>query len=151
MHGLIPALITTFKRLITLALLITCPVALAAEDVWKPRETSQVWQNECGCCHMAFPPALLSKSDWNFLMQNLDKHFDVDASLDSKSRDEIAAFLERNGGSSWGHSADSHRLTETGWFVKKHKASMRMLAKGQVKSLTDCVACHKESGAEDPK
>jgi hypothetical protein len=139
------------KRVTMLGLLIACQGAFAAEDVWKPREVSPVWQNECGCCHMAFPPALLSKSDWHLLMQDLDKHFGVNASLDSKSRDEIAVFLERNAGSSWGHSADSHRITETSWFVKKHMASIRMLAKGRVKSLTDCAACHKGNGAEDPK
>ena len=100
---------------------------------------------------MAFPPALLSKGDWNLLMQGLDKHFGVDASLDPKSRDEIAAFLERNGGSGWGFSADSHRITETGWFTGKHRAPIRMLAKGRIKSLMDCAACHKELGAENPK
>lgn len=142
---------TTMKRVTMLALMITCPVAFAAEDVWKPREASPVWQNECGCCHMAFPPALLSKGDWNFLMQNLDKHFGVDASLDSKSRDEIAAFLERNAASFWGHSADSHRMTETSWFMNKHKAPIRMLIKGRIKSLTDCVACHKGHGTEKPE
>jgi hypothetical protein len=152
MYGLIRAAITTKKRVITLALIIACPAAFAAEDVWTPREASQVWQEECGCCHMAFPPAMLSRSDWHLLMEELDKHFGVNASLDPKTRGEIAAFLERNAGSSWGgHSADSHRITETGWFIKKHKASMRMVAKGRVKSLADCAACHTEHGAEKPQ
>lgn len=142
---------TAVKRAITLALIIACPAAFAAEDVWTPREVSPVWQDECGCCHMAFPPAMLSKSDWRLLMQELDKHFGVNANLDSKTRDEIAAFLERNAGSSWGHSAESHRITETSWFIKKHKTSMRMVAKGRVKSLADCTACHTEHGTGNPQ
>ncbi len=99
---------------------------------------------------MAFPPVLLSSGDWQILMQGLDKHFGVNASLDANSRDQIAAFLDRNGGSSWGHSADSQRITETSFFVNRHKSSIRMLMKGRVKSLADCMACHKENGTETP-
>lgn len=91
---------------------------------------------------MAFPPALLSGDNWHVLMQNLDKHYGVNAAIDAKPRDEISAFLERNAGSGWNHSADSMRITETSWFIKKHQSSIRMIAKGRVKSLVDCVACH---------
>jgi len=138
------------KRLFVFTLMITCQGALAAEDVWQPRETNPLWQSECGSCHMAFPPALLSSGDWQILMQGLDKHFGVNASLDAKSRDQVAAFLDRNAGSGWTHSADSQRITETAWFIKKHQGSIRMLLKGRIKSLVDCLACHKESGAENP-
>lgn len=138
------------KRAIMLGLIIACPRVLAAEDVWKPREVDPLWQSECGSCHMAFPPALLSSGDWQTLMQGLDKHFGVDASLEAKSRDQIAAYLERNAGSRWGNSADSQRITETSYFIKKHKSAIRMLIKGRVKSLVDCMACHKEDGTEIP-
>jgi mono/diheme cytochrome c family protein len=150
MNRLLLAAITTIKRVIVLSSIIACPGVLAAEDVWKPREIDPLWQSECGSCHMAFPPALLSSGDWQILMQGLDKHFGVNASLDAKSRDQIAAFLDRNAGSRWGHSADSQRITETSFFVKKHKASIRLLIKGRVKSLVDCAACHKENGTENP-
>ena len=137
----------SLKHLFAFIVLINCPDVSAEEDIWQPREASRVWQTECGSCHMAFPPALLSKSDWYLLMQGLDRHFGVNASLDAKSRDEINAFLERNAGSSWGgHSANSQRITETSWFIKRHKETIRMLAKGRVKSLVDCAACHKGNG-----
>jgi hypothetical protein len=133
---------TFIGRASAVALLMASQVTFAAEDVWQPKENSPVWQNECGSCHMAFPPALLSKDDWHILMQGLDKHFGVDASLDIKMRDEIGAFLESNAGSGWGHSADTQRITETGWFVRRHKAAISMVIKGRVKSLVDCMACH---------
>jgi hypothetical protein len=148
MNKLLPAATTPLKRLIALTLIIACPNALATNDVWQPRESSLLWQNECGSCHMAFPPALLSGGDWKLLMQNLDKHFGVDASLDAKSRDQIATFLDRNAGSSWGYSADSQRITETSYFMRKHKGAIRMVIKGRVKSLVDCLACHKQDGTE---
>ena len=55
----------------------------------------------------------------------------MDASLDAKSYDGIAVFLGRNCGSGWNRSSDSHRITETGWFVRKHKAAFGMVAKGR--------------------
>jgi cytochrome c553 len=149
MNRILSAAVASIKRLIVLSVIITSTGALAAEDVWKPRENSPLWQSECGSCHMAFPPALLSCEDWQIVMQGLDKHFGVNASLDAKSRDQIAAFLDRNAGSGWRHSADSQRITETGYFVKKHKSSIRMLMNGRVKTLVDCVACHKENGTEN--
>ena len=148
MYGLIPAVKISLKRAGLLALLIASQGAFAAEDVWQPREASPLWQSECGSCHMAFPPAMLSKADWHLLMENLDKHFGVDASLDTKSRDEITAFLERNCGTGWNRSSDSHRITETSGFVRKHKTAISMVVKGRVKSLADCVACHKGHGPE---
>lgn len=142
---------TAMKRVIALALMLACSAALADDDVWQPRETNSAWQSECGSCHMAFPPGLLSKGDWKLLMQHLDKHFGADASLETKLRDDISAFLERNAGSSWDFSSDSQRMTETSWFMRKHKAAYRMLRKGRVKSLADCAACHKGNGIENPE
>ncbi len=150
MYGLIAVARVALRRAGLFVLLIAGQGAFAAEDVWQPREVSSLWQSECGSCHMAFPPAMLSKADWHILMQGLEGHFGVDASLDEKSRDEIAAFLERNCGSGWNRSSDSHRITETGWFVRKHKAAFGMVAKGRVKSLVDCVACHKGHETGNP-
>jgi mono/diheme cytochrome c family protein len=131
------------RRALMLALATSSPAAVAADDVWRPTDSNSVWQAECGVCHMAFPPALLSRENWRLLMQGLERHFGANASLDATSRDGITSFLERNAGSSRGHSADSLRITETAWFVKKHKNSVGLIAKGQVKSLADCVVCHK--------
>ncbi len=142
MYESIIAAKTFIRRVSAVALLIASPVTFAAEDVWQAKESNPAWQSECGSCHMAFPPALLSRDDWRILMQELDKHFGVDASLDTKTRDEISSFLERSAASGWGHSADSHRITETSWFTRKHKAAISMLIKGRVKSLADCAACH---------
>ena len=91
---------------------------------------------------MAFPPALLSRDNWQLVMQGLDRHFGVNASLEAKLRDEIAAFLQRNSGTSWTRSSDSLRITETGWFRKRHRGGINMLNKGRIKSLADCITCH---------
>jgi hypothetical protein len=92
---------------------------------------------------MAFPPALLSQGNWHLMMQQLDKHFGVDAGLEPNVRDEIDAFLQRNSGSGWNREADSLRITETGYFKKRHRGGIKMLNNGRIKSLADCLACHK--------
>jgi hypothetical protein len=143
MCGLALAKTTNMKRAVALFMMLASHNSLAAEDVWQTSETSSIWQTECGICHMAFPPALLTQNNWQQMMQRLDKHFGVNASLEPKTRDEIAAFLQRNSGSSWGRSSESLRITETGWFVKRHRSGIAMLEKGRIKSLADCQVCHK--------
>lgn len=131
------------KHLTMLILLLASHSAFAAEDVWETREASPAWQTECGSCHMAFPPALLTQANWLQMMQGLDHHFGVNASLDTKLRDEIAAFLARNSGANWSRSSDSLRITQTGWFLKRHRSGIKMLDKGRIRTLADCVFCHK--------
>lgn len=142
MNGLKPGLITTLKRMALFAMIFVGQAVHAADDIWQTHEANPVWKSECEGCHMAFPPSLLAKENWQLIMQGLDKHFGVDASLDVKTRDEISAFLERNAGSSWTRSSSTLRFTDTQWFLRKHSGAMRMIAKGRVKSLMDCVACH---------
>lgn len=134
--------ITNMKCFVALAIILAPQISVAAEDVWEVRETSSAWQTECGSCHMAFPPGLLSRNNWQQMMQGLDKHFGVNASLDEKLREEITAFLLRNSGTSWNRSTDSLRITETGWFKKRNRGGISMLSKGRIKSLADCLACH---------
>jgi hypothetical protein len=143
MYGTTLAKISNIKFVGILILMMTWRVALAAEDVWVTNEANPAWQNECGSCHMAFPPALLTQGNWQQMLQGLDQHFGVNASLDAKTRDEIASFLVRNSGTNWNRSAESLRITQTGYFVKRHISGIKMQDKGRIKSLADCLACHK--------
>lgn len=144
MYGPILAAISNIKRGAILILVLACPGAFAAEeDVWVTSDASPVWQTECGSCHMAFPPALLTQGNWKALMQELDTHFGVNAGLDERTRDEITAFLVRNSGTNWSRSAESLRITQTGYFVKRHVDSIKMVEKGRIKTLVDCLTCHK--------
>ena len=89
MYGIALEKMSNMKRAAgILVLMLACHGAFAAqEDVWVTSEASPVWQTECGSCHMAFPPALLTQGNWNALMQELDTHFGVNAGLDEKTRD----------------------------------------------------------------
>ena len=126
--------------------LVVLPAATAArDDAWQQREDNKAWRTECSGCHIAFPPALLPAEDWLDIMSRLDKHYGVDASLDPKIRQEIAAYLQRNGASNrlLGSHDEIPRITTTDWFFRKHQGAIRLWRKGKVKSLTECAACHK--------
>ena len=44
---------------------------------------STAWQTECGSCHAAYPPRLLTAQSWRTIVKGLDRHFGVDASVDA--------------------------------------------------------------------
>lgn len=139
-------------RTLTISLVVaTCVPAIARDrdSVWNSTDDNVLWRNECGVCHMAFPPGLLPSEDWLDIMAQLDKHFGVDASLDPSVSSEIAVYLKQNGGNHdgfWGRGEDLPRITTTAKFQKKHRGAIRLWSKGQVKSLNDCGTCHKEAG-----
>ncbi|MGV8933531.1 MAG: diheme cytochrome c [Gallionellaceae bacterium] len=101
------------------------------------------WKEECGSCHIAYPPQLLSGENWKSLMDGLEKHFGANASLDAKDNKEILVFLQRYAGSGDRRSASSLRITDTSWFTREHrKVSSNTWASAAVKSRSNCTACH---------
>lgn len=101
------------------------------------------WKAECGSCHIAFPPQLLTKTEWQQMMTGLDKHFGANASLDSKDAQEILDFLQRYAGSGSKYSATSMRISDTPWFTREHReVSQKAWSNPAVKSRANCTACH---------
>lgn len=93
---------------------------------------------ECGSCHVAYPPQLLSAPSWRQVMAGLDKHFGSDASLEPALAMEIGQFLAEHAGRRGGTEL---RVTETRWFRKEHRNEIPA-----GKNPADCAACHR--GAE---
>jgi len=137
-------------RLVLLCAVALSPFATARDNAWKASEENATWRSECGACHIAFPPALLSAGDWLEIMSRLDQHFGTDASLDASKRQEISDYLKRSGASNrlFGSSEELPRITSSDRFVNKHRGAIRLWRKGQIKILSDCAACHKDSDRE---
>lgn len=118
------------------------------DDERMPVVKNALWQNECGACHVAFPPHLLPAESWRAVMAGLDRHFGSDASLEPAAAREIGAFLERNAGRSR-HAVSSRpilRITETRWFVREHReVPARVWKNPKVKSVANCAACHTQA------
>jgi len=117
------------------------------------------YKTECGDCHMAYPPGMLSRDSWRSLMSSLDDHFGDNAELDHEAAAGITDYLMR-------HSADQRfrtynvsrrmlngdsrlplRITETNYFLAKHhELSPRMVVDNpEVKSMSHCNACHRNA------
>jgi hypothetical protein len=130
-----------------------------ASEKQRSLPVNKAWQEECGSCHLAFPPNLLPSASWQAMMAGLDKHFGSDASLDAAKQKEIAAFLAANASrrSEAASGPDGRpllRITETAWFRKEHRDGHDGLTPAvwkspAVKSAANCAACHTQAAQGD--
>lgn len=115
------------------------------------------YQNECGTCHMAYPPGLLPARSWEKLMDGLADHFGDNAELDPETSAAITRYLVEHAAEHDGSRRAAKflrsipttdtplRVTETRYFVKKHdEIPEHMVADNpEVKSFANCAACHR--------
>lgn len=128
------------------------------DDDLRPRLGNTNWQQECGSCHLAYPPSLLPRASWQRMMSGLDSHFGENAGLDPATQADILRFLEANaadsGSSRMGDKVMRRmdtktaplRITETAWFVRKHDEVPRATwSRKSVGSAANCAACHRQA------
>jgi hypothetical protein len=141
------------------ACLLAVAGAAALAQAPAARTPEQVWRAECASCHMAYPAGFLPERSWRRLMSGLDRHFGEDASLDAAAQKAITQYLVDNSAERSSHrraerflrsipaGAAPLRITETGYFVRKHDevppADWKL---PKVGSAANCNACH--GGAE---
>jgi hypothetical protein len=107
--------------------------------------TNAAWKEECGGCHIAYPPRFLPAQSWRALMSGLDKHFGSDASVDVATAQEISNFLEKNSDPRRRQIGGKVilRISETRWFESEHdEISPRTWKNPKIKSPANCGACH---------
>jgi len=137
--------------LAALGLLISASAKNVLADEHRYTATDPVWKEECGSCHIAYPPRLLPATTWREMMSGLNKHFGTDASLDAKTAQHISSFLERNAGRERASRKSSTlRITDTRWFVHEHdEVPNGVWANPEVKTASNCQACHTGAAAGD--
>jgi hypothetical protein len=58
----------------------------ARDDLTQPKDVPVLYRNECGSCHVLYPPNLLSDtSGWKEIMDGLHNHFGENAELERLS------------------------------------------------------------------
>lgn len=123
------------------------------EDRGRPVMPAQVhakWQNECGSCHVAYPPGLLPAASWTKIMSGLDKHFGNDASLAPQDTQEITDYLTKHASNRWNSTAAPLRITESQWWKSKHdEVRAAVWTRASVKSRSNCNACHRDAAQGD--
>lgn len=124
-------------------LLIAISTSALADDHRLSVLNNPKWKDECGSCHIAFPPQLLTAENWRQMMKGLDRHFGANATLDAKENAEILAFLERYAARDQRSVAKTLRITDTAWFQREHREVSRSdWSHRSVKSRANCTACH---------
>lgn len=115
--------------------------AISAEEVERVSPvTDATTAKECGECHMAFQPALLPAGSWLRIMDGLQDHLGEDAGLPSDTaihiRDYLTTHARRTG------DPGTLRITEQPWFTREHRFSPRVWHRPEVKTESNCPACH---------
>ncbi len=116
------------------------------------------YQEECGACHLAYPPGLLPSRSWDKLLteEALADHFGDDATLEADTLKEIRDYALANAADkSWykrsrkialaTEQGDAPlRITEVRYIKRKHHEIPEKMVKGNkdVKSLSHCNKCH---------
>lgn len=137
------------KRLLAIMLVLTASAAYA-EGGRQSAPENKLWKAECGSCHIAYPPRLLTADNWKKMMGGLNKHYGANAELEAKDNKAILDFLTSNAGSGERHSATSLRISDTVWFKREHREiSVQAWKNPAVKSPANCTACHVKADKGD--
>ena len=148
------------RSLIAVALLAGLAAACGSHDrgmmaARADDAAGQLYGKECGACHMPYPPLMLPSRSWHALMGGLDKHFGENASLDPQAARTITAYLASNAADVRGSRAMEGlgpndvplRITETPFWIDAHEeVSAARFAAANVKSKSNCLACHGNNG-----
>jgi hypothetical protein len=124
-----------------------------ADDAVRAARTPPLpkYQQECGTCHIAYPPGFLPGASWQRIIDHLPQHFGVDASLDAATVKELSTWLAANAGSGKGAAQPPQdRITRAAWFVREHREiSAATWKSSAVKSASNCAACHTQAEKGD--
>jgi mono/diheme cytochrome c family protein len=143
------------------AALVAAPLWVSAEERHEREEQEQrykedrkraplspLYRQECGSCHVPFPPSLLSAEDWRKVMGDLADHYGDDASLPPQTAQELTDFLVQHAGDTrrTRGAGDPPRITQTRWFQKEHdEVPVAAWSDPRVKSAANCGACHQRA------
>jgi len=147
--------------------ILTIPVVWSDNDFsWKEYKSADVfavknpvYKEECGSCHMAYPPGLLPTRSWTKIMANLENHFGDNAELDSQTHQSISQLLQKYSSDQsdyrrsqkFNHSIKTGdvpvRISKVPYFIRKHDEIPDRLVTGnpKVKSFSQCNACHSKA------
>ncbi len=74
-----------------------------------PAALDPMFEEQCGACHLAFPPSLAPTSTWDDILADLQHHFGADATLSAEQVAHLRAWLDLNAAERW-DTLPSHLL-----------------------------------------
>ena len=118
----------------------------------QPQAENALYREECGSCHMAYPPMLLPSESWQKIMAGLEDHFGENAELDPGQARDIEIYLVQNTRSIGYRKLLPNpetnipmSITELPYFKREHfEIPARLVEENDnVGSLSQCNACHR--------
>lgn len=120
---------------------------------------NQLYKKECASCHFGYAPGLLPQKSWEYIMANLQNHYGSDASLDESEHKDLLEYILANSSDKAMEYKRSAKITKSlqpgvlyesitqiPYHIKKHKDIQKwMITQKEVKSLSNCIACHKKA------
>jgi len=128
----------------TFLLILLATQADAAAPKAAP-DAAATWREECGSCHVPYPARLLPAGAWNSLLDGLDRHFGVDASLGQAPLAQVRGYLVARAepGPALRAGATPPRITTSAWFRHEHdEVDAAVWKRAAVRSAANCGACH---------
>lgn len=118
-----------------------------------PVAQDPVYAEQCGACHLAYPPSLAPAATWDAILGDLQHHFGQDATLSAEQVATIRAWVDANDAARWDTLAShvlrvpaadgSRRLTDTpGWRRLHRHIADAVFASEAVGGRSSCEACH---------
>jgi len=121
-----------------------------------PAARNDIFDLQCGACHLAFPPSLAPAATWNAILADLPHHFGADASLSPDQVAAIRVWLDANAAEHWdtlpAHvlrvaAAGSLRISDTpGWQRLHRTIPAAVFAPGRLRH-SDCGSCHADAAS----
>ncbi|MES2919544.1 MAG: diheme cytochrome c [Pseudomonadota bacterium] len=139
-----------------LALLLPLAGLALADGPRLPPLQNQLWQQECGSCHLAYHPGLLPAASWTAVMDGLGHHFGSDASLAADEEAALRRFLTAHAGTGkQGRAAAGQdgkpllRISQMPWFRHEHSEELPpgVWTRKEVGSPANCAACHGDAAS----
>ncbi|MFA7571603.1 MAG: diheme cytochrome c [Sulfurimonadaceae bacterium] len=115
-----------------------------------------LYLKECGSCHFAYQAGLLPANAWNKMMNNLENHFDTDATLAQEDWITVSNYLNANSAeknmdykrssrivNSLRGRAIPDSISQTPYMIEKHnEIRPSLITQKEVKGIFNCMACH---------
>lgn len=117
-----------------------------------------LYREECGSCHLAYPPGMLPAASWKAMLAELDRHFGQNAELDPQAAETLTAWLTANAAEAGTHplsrkvlrsldGAAPLRISEVPFIAREHReVKPSVWSRPAVGTVANCGACH--GGAE---
>lgn len=124
------------------------------EHQFSAQKRNPLYLEECGSCHMAYPPQLLPSESWHKMMQGLEDHFGENAEIDIATSQAIEKYLTQTSRMSSYNKMFRNignqsplRITELPYFVHEHDEIPSKFIHGndKVNTLSQCNACHQKA------